>query len=145
MSHVSLTVMFLYYQYVIGTTSQDCEGPDNAVSLIEVGLVINLSEGSGRVDPPTIDTLVFWNGQPLWGTPIKTRPRQSFSHFCECVNCLKYTFPYHCKSSLKVWKLFFISLYHCIFGQSFYTVRVQWAVHPTFCDIVYKQTATWLE
>ena len=60
---------------------------------------------------------------PLWGTPIKTRPRQSLSQFCECVNCLKYTFPHHCKSSLKVWKLFFISLYHCIFGQSFYTVQ----------------------
>ena len=37
----------------------------------------------------------------------------------------------------------FIFLYHCIFGQSFYTV--QWAVHPTYCDIVYQQTATWLE
>ena len=37
----------------------------------------------------------------------------------------------------------FIFLYHCIFGQSFYAV--QRAVHPTNCDIVYKQTATWLE
>ena len=80
--------------------------------------------------------------QPLWGTPGKTRPRQSLSHFCECVNCLKYTFPYHCKSSLKVWKLFYLSLslyfwsviLHCSCSVSSAS-HFLWHCLQTNCDV----------
>ena len=103
-NYVSSTVMFLCYQYVIGTTSKDCKGPEVGVSPCEVEAV----------------SLIFVNVWIAWNT-----------HFLIIA-----------KANSKFGKIF-IFLYHCIFGQSFYAV--QWAVHPTNCDIVYKQTATWLE
>ena len=104
MSNVSVTVMFLCYQYVIGTTSKDCKGPEVGVSPCEVEAVY----------------LIFVNVWIAWNTHflIIARANSKFGNF-------------------------FIFLYHCIFGQSFYAV--QRTVHPTNCDIVYKQTATWLE
>ena len=104
-NYVSSTVMFLCYQYVIGTTSKDCKGPEVGVSPCEVEAV----------------SLIFVNVWIAWNThfPIIARANSKFGNF------------------------FFIFLYHCIFGQSFYAV--QRTVHPTNCDIVYKQTATWLE
>ena len=104
MSNVSVTVMFLCYQYVIGTTSQDCKGPEIGVSPSEAEAV----------------SLIFVNVWIAWNTHflIIARANSKFGNF-------------------------FIFLYHCIFGQSFYAV--QRTVHPTNCDIVYKQTATWLE
>ena len=103
-NYVSSTVMFLCYQYVIGTTSKDCKGPEVGVSPCEVEAVY----------------LIFVNVWIAWNT-----------HFLIIA-----------RANSKFGKKF-IFLYHCIFGQSFYAV--QWAVHPTNCDIVYKQTATWLE
>ena len=103
-NYVSSTVMFLCYQYVIGTTSKDCKGPEVGVSPCEVEAVY----------------LIFVNVWIAWNT-----------HFLIIA-----------KANSKFGKKF-IFLYHCIFGQSFYAV--QRAVHPTNCDIVYKQTATWLE
>ena len=103
-NYVSSTVMFLCYQYVIGTTSKDCKGPEVGVSPCEVEAV----------------SLIFVNVWIAWNT-----------HFLIIA-----------KANSKFGKIF-IFLYHCIFGQSFYAV--QWAVHPTNCDIVYKQTATWLK
>ena len=103
-NYVSSTVMFLCYQYVIGTTSKDCKGPEVGVSPCEVEAV----------------SLIFVNVWIAWNT-----------HFLIIA-----------RANSKFGKNF-IFLYHCIFGQSFYAV--QRAVHPTNCDIVYKQTATWLE
>ena len=103
-NYVSSTVMFLCYQYVIGTTSKDCKGPEVGVSPCEVEAV----------------SLIFVNVWIAWNT-----------HFLIIA-----------KANSKFGNLF-IFLYHCIFGQSFYAV--QRTVHPTNCDIVYKQTATWLE
>ena len=103
-NYVSSTDMFLCYQYVIGTTSKDCKGPEVGVSPCEAEAV----------------SLIFVNVWIAWNTHflIIARANSKFGNF-------------------------FIFLYHCIFGQSFYAV--QRTVHPTNCDIVYKQTATWLE
>ena len=78
--------------------------------------------------------------QKLVSALVRSRQSISFLWMCELPEI-------HISSSLQgltqSLETFFIFLYHCIFGQSFYAV--QRTVHPTNCDIVYKQTATWLE
>ena len=132
-NYVSLTVMFLCYQYVIGTTSQDRKSPEIGVSPSRVPQLTCIWVG---LQEPGTSGLGNLTSQPLWGwdslSPTSVNVWIAWNTYFLII----------AKANSKFGKKF-IFLYHCIFGQSFYAV--QWAVHPTNCDIVYKQTATWLE